>query len=556
MRKIVILTISLLLLIPGLVVANYNPFVAGEIEGYLVNISITPETEETAEIVSARVETYGGNFYQLDFAPDINLLIDNRPVSIYDYKAGMEVYGQLQGQRLISLEAYSTANMGYIEPGSKTRQGTISKLEGDELQLRMANGDTEAFYLAASSVILKNGQNVTPDILYVGDAVRLYFDDASTTAISRLVVEGKSILVNNIYKGNLGVIDTVRGVVNLTEVEVFRNGAFTQYNTALKIPYAREIAAYNSTAKIPNHNLKHYKGKTIYIVTKSIMGQEVVERLIVKNQYESSFSGKIEDINWYASVFEVKKQNINFHEGSIIIRDGRLQENTVLSNGSDVYVLADGWGHNRLANLVYIYDQSLNNSSLGQYYIYTGRLDQIAENNVWLKDFFILNNNDWESYKDVKELFYDNDSFLYDAENQRILSPLEFWAGDYAVDEDNVRDTNLKDWYAYIYADGDRIVSVSAQKTMDSLLAQRVTTGRAGEIVDDSMVGWTLILNDAKDFSNNKNEWMPKNSSLRLSIEDATIIRYGQLISPAELNAGEMLYLVRDDFKTKIIIVK
>ena len=91
---------------------------------------------------------------------------------------------------------------------------------------------------------------------------------------------------------------------------------------------------------------------------------------------------------------------------------------------------------------------------------------------------------------------------------------------------------------------------------MDSLLAQRVTTGRAGEIVDDSMVGWTLILNDAKDFSNNKNEWMPKNSSLRLSIEDATIIRYGQLISPAELNAGEMLYLVRDDFKTKIIIVK
>ncbi|HZJ84730.1 MAG TPA: hypothetical protein VFD02_04150 [Syntrophomonadaceae bacterium] len=556
MRKILILSIALLLLIPGGVIAQYNPFVAGEIEGYLINISITPEREETSEIISARIETYGGNFYQIEFTPEVSLLIDQRPVTIYDFKSGMEIYGKLRGQKLVSLEAYSTANLGYIEPGTKVRQGTITNLERDELQLRLANGDTMAYYLSPASIILKQGEQVTPDVLYVGDAVKLYFDELNASSISRVEVEGKSILVHNLYKGDLGIIDNTRNMINLENVEVFRNGSFEKYNTSLQLPYSRDLLAYNGSQRIAPSNFKYYRGKTIYIATKSLMGREVAERLVVKNQYETAFSGKIEDINWYAQVLEVKKQNINFYDGSIIIRDGRLQENAVLSHGSDVFVLADGWGHNRIANLIYIYDQSLDNSSIGQHYIYAGRLDQISQYNLWIKDFFILNHNAWESYSDVKELFYDNDTFIYDAEDKRLLTPLEFWAGDYAVDEDNVRDSKLKDWYAYLYSDGDRVVSIAAQKSMDSLLAQRVTSGRAGELVDDSMVGWTLILKDAKDYSQAKNEWMPKNSSLRLGLEDAMIVKYGKLIGPAELKAGDMLYIVRDDFNSKIVIVK
>ncbi|NLB87883.1 MAG: hypothetical protein GX790_01455 [Syntrophomonadaceae bacterium] len=374
--------------------------------------------------------------------------------------------------------------------------------------------------------------------------------------ISRIEIEGNSILVANLIKGNLATVDTARSEINLEDVEVFHNGSWEKYGLTMKIPYTRDIQAFTGTQKIPFNNLKYFKGKTVYLATKSIMGREVADRLIIKNQYESAFSGKIQALNFYASMLEIGNRNINFYDGSIIIQNGRLQEPAVLNKGSDVYVLADGWGTNRIANLIYIYNQGINNSNLGQHYIYAGRLDQVSQDRLWLLDFFMLNENDWESFTEEKELFYDNDTFIFDKENQKFITPLEFWAGDYAVDEDNVRDTSLKDWYAYIYADGDRVVSISVQKNMDSLLRQRVTTGRVGQVFEDSLVGWTLSLVDAKDFSIAKNEWMPKSSSLRLSLEDAMIIKYDKVISPDELKTGDMLYLVRDDFNTKIVIVK
>ncbi|HZK43059.1 MAG TPA: hypothetical protein VFC73_02110 [Syntrophomonadaceae bacterium] len=556
MRKVVILTISILLLIPGLVIANYNPFAAGEIEGYLVNISVTPATEEDPQVVSARIETYAGQFYQIEIDAKADLLIDNRPITIYDYKPGMEVYGQLRGQKLVTLEAYSTANMGYIEPGSKLRQGVITNLESNQLYLNRADGQTGIYYISPATIVLKQGEQVTADTLYTGDAVKLYFDEIDTDMISRIEVQGESILVKDLFKGNLGQVDTMKNMITLEDVEVFRNGSWQKQSATLRIPFSRDMLAFTGSQKIPYHNLKYFKGKTAYLVTKPIMGKDVVEHLIVKNQYESAFTGKIQDLNFYASVLEIGNRNINFYDGSIVIKDGRLQENTVLSNGSDVYVLADGRGNDRIANLIYIFNQGINNSSLGQHHIYAGRLDQISQDNLWLEDFFMLNENRWESFSDVKELFYDNDTFIYDAESKKLISSLEFWAGDYSVDEDNVRDPKLKDWYAYLYTDGDRVVCISVQKKMDSLLGQRITTGRVDKVVDDSMVGWSLILNDAKDFSQVKSEWMLKTASLRLSLEDVMIIRNGKLINPEELKAGEMLYIVRDDFHSKVVIVK
>lgn len=555
-RKIIILTIGILLLVPGLVIANYNPFTSGYIEGYLTNITIIPATEETPQIVSARIETYEGLFYQLEIDERADLLIDNRPVTIYDFKAGMEVYGELRGQRLVTLEAYSTANMGYIEPGSKVRQGTVNYIERSQIQIREANGENATYYLSPATIVLKQGQQVPADTLYVGDKVKLYFDEINSSMISRIEIEGNSILVANVIKGNLVSVDTARSEINLENVEVFRNGGWEKSGSTMKIPFSRDIAAYTGTQKIPFHNLKYFKGKTVYLATKSVMGREVAERMVVKNQYESAFSGKIQTLNFYASMLEIGNRNINFYDGSIIIQNGRLQEPGVLNNGSDVYVLADGWGTNRIANLIYIYNQGINNSNLGQHYIYAGRLDQVSQDRLWLLDFFMLNENDWESFTDEKELFYDNDTFIFDKENKKFITPLEFWAGDYAVDEDNVRDTKLKDWYAYVYADGDRVVSISVQKNMDSLLKQRVTTGRVGQVFEDSMVGWTLNLVDAKDYSIAKSEWMPKSSSLRLSLEDAMIIKYDKVISPEDLRNGDMLYIVRDDFNTKIVIVK
>ena len=180
-----------------------------------------------------------------------------------------------------------------------------------------------------------------------------------------------------------------------------------------------------------------------------------------------------------------------------------------------------------------------------------------------MKDFFLLQDNEWYSYRtrnerDEKELFYDNDTEIYDLENNKKITMKEFFAGNYAVDEDSdyVEDHNLRDRYGYVYTDGDRISSIVVMKDMDSLSRQRITNGVVEKVDYDGMIGWTAEIRDAKDWSERHEEWMMKNSTLRMNLEKAMIIKDGKLITPEDLTIGMRLYIIRDDFKGKVVLVK
>ncbi len=65
-------------------------------------------------------------------------------------------------------------------------------------------------------------------------------------------------------------------------------------------------------------------------------------------------------------------------------KNGRLQDRFAVSPGDDVYIIADGSGTSLTANLIYIYNEDINRSVLGQHFLYCGILDQIFEDRVWL----------------------------------------------------------------------------------------------------------------------------------------------------------------------------
>lgn len=91
---------------------------------------------------------------------------------------------------------------------------------------------------------------------------------------------------------------------------------------------------------------------------------------------------------------------------------------------------------------------------------------------------------------------------------------------------------------------------------MDSLLKQRVTSGRVVSIADDSLVGWALNLGDASDWSAHKQSWMPKSSPVRMGLLKSMILKDGHMIQPEDLKTGDRLYVVRDDFQARVVIVK
>ncbi|KXG76219.1 S1 domain-containing protein [Thermotalea metallivorans] len=528
---------------------SQGPYRNGFIEGYVKKVL---EKE-------IQIEEYDGTIHQLPFDPNALLTIDGVPASLKDFKAGMEVYGELKGRRLYTLESYATENLGYIPPGGKIRTGIVKKIDRDQIVLQLPTGQKETYFASAATIAMKKGAQVPHSVLYEGDRVKLYFDEIDSSLISKMEIEGDSIVVKDLYRGKLAFAHDLENKMVLEEVEALRNGKWEAVKPSIAIPYAMDLPLYAGGQKISYKQLKNYQGRTVYMAVKDFFGSQRAEKMIVKGQYESTYADKIKDINWYTQGLELNNnKNLAFHEGTIVIKNGRLVDMYSIDAKADVFVVADGRGSNLLADVIYVYNEDINHSNIGRHVVYSGRLDVILQDQVTLKNFFVLDNNQWVSFGGQKDLYYDSDTSIFDMEAQKFVSPKEFYAKDYAVDEnsDYAKNRNLKDWHGYIYTDGDQIRTILVQKNMDSLLNQRITNGVIDKVYDDPLVGWTLELRDGKDWSSSKKQWMEKNASLRINLEKAMIIKDERMISAHELKAGDRLYMVRNDFEGKIIIVK
>lgn len=548
-KKISVLLILVLLVlnISSMVIAapGRNIYKDGFIEGYFIKY-----LDERAFI-----EEYGGEIYRIPVSSDTSLEIDGRTVKITDFQQGMEVYGELKGRSLKHMDAFSADIPGYIQIGGKVRVGTIKTIDRNQIQITLPTGKEETYFTSPTTIVVRNKENVSFNSLYVGDSVKLYFDDIDTSYVSRLEIEGDSILIKDLYRGRLTLIDELEDIVTLDNIEVFKNGSWTSLNSSLRLPYNSDLPIYIGGEKMNYKNLKYYKGKTVYMAMKDFFGKEKIEKMVVKSQNETVFSEKINAINWFSSQLELdNKKNINFHDGTMVIKSGRLVDTYSLNSKSDGLFITDGRGNDLTADVIYIYNEDINNSNIGQDQIYAGRLDKILPNKLYLRDFFLLDKNDWKSFSEDKELFYDDDTFIYNMEDGKKVSPKEFFSSDFAVDNDYRKP---RDWYGYLYTDGDRISTVFVKKSLDSLYLQRTTTAIVETAPnEDTHMGWTIKVRDARDWSSNYEEWMMKNSSLNIYLKEAMILKNGKRVTRDDIKIGDRLYLVRDSNMAKIIIIK
>lgn len=553
-RLIIMVIIAVLSCTSPVSAAEFSPFVQGFIEGYLIKTTATEDTGRTAEI-----ETYAGERFVLTIHPQAKFLIDNRLVNWNELRSGMEVYGTIQGRQLHSLEAYSTAQLGFINPGGKVRKGVIVNISIESLEIKTADGARETYQLLPGTIVLSQGKNIAADTLYTGDRIKLFFDDINSNVISRIEVQGSTIQVKDIYRGKVTSVDAYANRFIVDDMERFYNGSWQETAPGYSLAYTRGMPLYHGGQMVPERNWPYYRGKTIYLISKNLLGRETIERVVIKAQYESGYTDKIESVNWFTESIELAShRNLRLNEGTIVIKNGRLQDRYAISPGDDVYIVADGNGMSSSANIINIFNTDINHSALGQHFLYCGRLDQIFDDRVWLDRYYLLNQHEWERYSREKELFYDLDSAFYNMETRNLISAVELYAGDYAVDEDEerARDLDLRNWYAWIYTDGDRIAAMAVQKDWESLSGQRITAGRVVGINNDPLVGWTVTLGDSRDWSSRREAWVPKNADLRISVAAAMIVRNGEIISADELKPSDSLYIVRDDFRAKVVIVK
>jgi len=459
-------------------------------------------------------------------------------------------------------ENISTANSGYLSLNGKIRSGIVVKIESGRIWLKLDSGQIESFSPTTVTQAAKNGRRVDLGSLYEGDRIKLYFDRYDTDKISRLEIQGDFVRVNNVYKGKLAMVRTFGNGLVLENVQVLKDGRWQNHQPIMPLTYADNLI-YAGGRPVSQQQLGSYRGSEVYLVVKDFFGREQAERVIIKGQFETAFTDRIESINVYTESLKLQRnENVTLHDGTVIIKNGRLVDRYSLHSLADAFIVADGRGSNRLAQLIYVYNEDINNSSLGRNGIYSGKLDVVTEDRVWLEHINLLSTNRWQYQFDLmKELEYDHDTFIYDLVAGKQIKPAEFPANNYAVDEwsEHAKANNLKSWYAYIFTDGDRIAGITVMRFPENWYQQRVNTGRI-QIVTQSQsgqsAGWTVTLQDIREWSNLREQWVVRDGGLTISITGTMLVRDGQAILPEELKQGDRVYLVRDDFHSKILLIK
>lgn len=548
MKKLSIILFILMFLAVEVYADPYGPYRNKYIEGYLISISKDKVT----------IEEYDGTFHSLNILSDAILTIDGIPVTYSDFIPGMEVYGTIQGRSIKTLEAYSTENPGYIPPGKKVVKGTVKSLDFNSITIKLPSGEEETYTYTPATIITRDKNPIAIDKLYEGDSVRLFFDEYNTNTISRISVEGDSILISGLYKGTLSFKDSYDNRVALENVKRLSSFQWSNYSDLILLNSNEDLPIYIGGQKINPANLKYYRGREVYLAVKKVFGQETIEKMTLKSTRERNYTEKISDVNYYSDSFTLNnKQNLTLSDSTIIVKNNRLVDKYSVNPESSAFIVADT-GLGNLANLIYIYDEDLNNSNIGQSYLYYGRLDEVIDYMVLLKDYYVLDRNEWDRYRRSTELTYDDDTYIFDITNKKLITVQEFQAGNYAVDEDSdyADDRDLEDWYGYLYTSGDNILVMGLVEEKDDLLSQRVTAGTVKSTSTDPYVGQVIYLTDSRDWSSRNSSFMPKAQDLRLMIEDALIIKDDKLISKDDLKPGDRLYIVRDDFKCKFILVK
>jgi hypothetical protein len=557
-KKILVLLLVAVMLNMGAAVSlEDNPLALGYIEGYVVKVM--PAVAESNVPAHINIETYQGSFYEFPLMADASITIDQRIVKLEEIRKNMEVYGVLQGRQIVSLEAYSTVKMGYIQPGKQVVTGTIMQMSANTIEIINEQGVPVQYNWSFYIPISRKGQAIAGQNLYIGDRVKLYFDEMASNNISRIEVEGDSVLVKDIYRGKLAKIGVNDQQITLKSVEVFKDNSWRAYQPLQKFAIDSGFAGYIGGMKVAPRSLQYYEGKEVYLVTSNVLGKEMANRALIQAQYISTDTNRIQNINWFSQAFELEnKKNISFNEATIIIKDERLQDFNVLAPGLDALVISDGNNDNRLAYIVKISGSNINNSPVADNQIWAGKLSQAFEGSLWLENPYKLTDNLWEYSSDDVEVYFDTDTAVYNVTTGKRISLKDLSSGLYSIDEssDWGYDNGLEKWFVYVYANGDRAAAIALSKDYEYPDEHRITNATVLSVEEDSLVGWVVNLQNAMDWSERRQQWMPRNSVLRMGLEEALIIQNNTLIAPDELKPGSVLYISRDDFFGKVILVK
>ena len=448
------------------------------------------------------------------------------------------------------------------------------------------NPENPALYtIDRNTPIIKDKQSVSASVLRQGDRVKIEVDTANDKHIARMEVQGEGVQIEKVYKGDIKDVAIETGEIVLSNVSSYGYYDWIKKDGYIRYKLNAEIDIYDKDTKISLDKLKDYIGKTIYAVSKKDYGTEELVKAVLKDGYEDAINKSISDVKWTTKQLTLSDgRAINFNDGSIIIKDGRLLDSLYLAKDSGAFVIQNrsvmGVGSAPIISL-----DSFNGFS--NYNITKGYLHNMGEDYYSIENSYTLTNNEWTESAEPTFLL-SNETYVYDnvivegpitadkfAESR--FKPYTYtWpnyktAGkdmDFHEDDeyhyyyDKYRGNSKFHEHFFMYAVTDREGNTHAinimKKDKESFKEDKVFTERlfAGQLKTIDAGNKVVVIKNARDYSTVYGKWNPVMADIPMGMEKVVILKDGKVISMSELDADDNAYIMSQDGYALFMLVE
>ncbi|WP_107841849.1 hypothetical protein [Metasolibacillus meyeri] len=492
-----------------------------------------------------------GNRSTFNMDNSAKLYINNTMTTIDGFKSGMEVTVKVNLRRVTEMRGTSAVEQGTIAPNSRQQYGIVTKIDPNGLfvTIKMDGAKEQDYYVNKNTRFIKGSSTHDLSALYEGDRVKVKFSAPSTSIISEMEIIVTGVQVENIYKAKLQTVNTSANTFVVQNAHAFKNWLFgTSEKAAMNnFSFENNTSIYVGNEKITKNQLRNYQNSELYYVTTKQFGKEVVKKVVVLQNNERTYYEPLTAVNTSLNFLQLGYAGqLYMHEGSILIRNGRLVEPSTLAAYGSAYVVTDGATSSRFAHVVNITNDSMTSPNLAQQGLYFGQLEFVDMDNylVELDELEKIENNYWVS-QSATTFAYSNSSHMVSNVRNGVISVVP-----------NMDLIEHEGAYGYFYVKDGHIqalhVLTSSQKKSELVL-----TGRIQDFRTLTSNGQETRLMNVKDVSQWLNgEWIDNGSLTNVMLDRATIIKNGRAIKASELKASDRVVLFTNaQFDAHIILV-
>ncbi|NYF23621.1 hypothetical protein [Sporosarcina sp. JAI121] len=494
---------------------------------------------------SITIKNAQGRTTTLNIDKFAKLSVDSVSTTIDAFKLGMEVEADVELRRVKALRGMTGTEPAKIEHRDKVVTGTVNKVDknGKFLSIRLDTGQSKTYYINDATDVIKGTALTDLSVMYEGDRVKLIFSEYDTNFIDSIEVIVQGIQVEALYKGTIQRIEPTTNKLHIKDERMFRDWKWQPVapKSTSSYTYSAKIPIYVGNEKIKSDRLRYYANHDVYFVTVSQFGKEVIERMVIKKTNERTFYEPMKFVNTAAKMIGLQNSgSFRYHDGTILIRNGRLVVSNSLQSSGTAFVVTDGKQNSQYANVVHITNDGFASPNLTSHAIYFGQISSGHSYKVTLKNASLLSNNYWRTITAPKFAF-SNDTVAIEDFGGSVIKIVP--------QQDEMRHHAGR--WGYFYVANQTIVAAHLIDPK-APTANLVSVGRIEAI--NPYKPSVISIRNVSQWMNGY--WNTAGNISSMNIEQATIIRDGKVIKACDLQPGERVYVLHESkVKGRVLLV-